>query len=215
MNLKVGEAAKKLGVSVKTLQRWDNEGVFVALRNPKNQRYYTEDQINEYTKNSDNIDTDIYRFLHCDTLYDLLKSNEGKFDSIWNDNNNDLYKAYESWIIYKKQQTNDVANVLNVSIEDLKKYSHTILDYINDFDGGAYIEVFDMEITMEKCIDYLQDNIHTYISSIYNAIEGKTDLDTEITKLINEVLIDVVVNDFNDYIKELKRKVKDNEINWR
>lgn len=32
------------GVSVKTLQRWDNDGKLVAHRNPKNRRYYTHDQ---------------------------------------------------------------------------------------------------------------------------------------------------------------------------
>jgi hypothetical protein len=31
------------------MQRWDTDGTFVALRNPKNQRYYTEDQIQQFT----------------------------------------------------------------------------------------------------------------------------------------------------------------------
>jgi hypothetical protein len=48
MNLRVGEAAKRLGVTVKTLQRWDKEGVFIALRSPTNQRYYTEEQIENF-----------------------------------------------------------------------------------------------------------------------------------------------------------------------
>ncbi|MBM7652024.1 putative site-specific integrase-resolvase [Neobacillus cucumis] len=37
-----------LGVSVITLQRWDNEGKLVAYRNPKGRRYYTETQYLEY-----------------------------------------------------------------------------------------------------------------------------------------------------------------------
>lgn len=37
-----------LNVSVKTLQRWDNEGVLKAYRNPKGRRYYTEEQYREY-----------------------------------------------------------------------------------------------------------------------------------------------------------------------
>lgn len=40
--------AKRLGVSVKTLQRWDQKGILVAKRNPNNRRYYTEDQYLEY-----------------------------------------------------------------------------------------------------------------------------------------------------------------------
>ena len=37
-----------IGKSVKTLQRWDAEGILVACRNPKNRRYYTHDQYLEY-----------------------------------------------------------------------------------------------------------------------------------------------------------------------
>lgn len=43
----VSEAAAKLGVSVKTLQRWDRDGKLVANRTPSNRRYYTEEQIKE------------------------------------------------------------------------------------------------------------------------------------------------------------------------
>ena len=44
--------AKRLGVSVKTLQRWDREGILIAKRNPNNRRYYTEDQYLEYIGSS-------------------------------------------------------------------------------------------------------------------------------------------------------------------
>lgn len=37
-----------IGKSVKTLQRWDAEGILVAYRSPKNRRYYTHDQYLEY-----------------------------------------------------------------------------------------------------------------------------------------------------------------------
>lgn len=43
----VSQAAEKLYVSVKTLQRWDREGKLVAKRTPSNRRYYTETQLNE------------------------------------------------------------------------------------------------------------------------------------------------------------------------
>lgn len=42
--IKPKEMANRLGISVKTLQRWDREGRLVAYRNIKNRRYYTEDQ---------------------------------------------------------------------------------------------------------------------------------------------------------------------------
>lgn len=40
------EAAKVLGVSVSTLQRWDREGRLHAFRNVANRRYYTDEQLN-------------------------------------------------------------------------------------------------------------------------------------------------------------------------
>lgn len=43
-NYKPKDFAKLLGVSVKTLQRWDREGTLKANRTPTDRRYYTHDQ---------------------------------------------------------------------------------------------------------------------------------------------------------------------------
>ena len=43
-NYKSKDFAELLGVSVKTLQRWDREGVLKANRTPTNRRYYTYNQ---------------------------------------------------------------------------------------------------------------------------------------------------------------------------
>ena len=50
--IRLNDMAKRLGVSVKTLQRWDREGILVAKRNPNNRRYYTEGQYLEYIGSS-------------------------------------------------------------------------------------------------------------------------------------------------------------------
>lgn len=42
------EFAKLLGVSVRTLQRWDKKGLLVAHRTPTDRRYYTYEQYLEY-----------------------------------------------------------------------------------------------------------------------------------------------------------------------
>ena len=39
----IREFAKLIGVSVKTLQRWDREGILKAKRKVSNRRYYTEE----------------------------------------------------------------------------------------------------------------------------------------------------------------------------
>lgn len=45
---KPNEFAQLLNVSVKTLQRWDNEGTLIAHRNPKGRRYYLHSQYEAY-----------------------------------------------------------------------------------------------------------------------------------------------------------------------
>lgn len=52
----VSEAAEKLGVSVKTLQRWDREGKLVASRTVSNRRYYTESQLAEIMEGENNME---------------------------------------------------------------------------------------------------------------------------------------------------------------
>lgn len=42
--LKPKDFAEKIGVTVKTLQNWDNDGTLKAQRTPTNRRYYTEQQ---------------------------------------------------------------------------------------------------------------------------------------------------------------------------
>lgn len=51
MNIyRLNEFAKKINVSVSTLQRWDREGILVAYRTPTNRRYYTDDHYEKYLK---------------------------------------------------------------------------------------------------------------------------------------------------------------------
>ena len=53
MNYKPKDFAELLNVSVKTLQRWDREGVLIAKRTLTDRRFYTEEQLEQYLKKSD------------------------------------------------------------------------------------------------------------------------------------------------------------------
>ena len=50
--IKLNNMANRLGVSVKTLQRWDKDGILIAKRTPTNRRYYTEEQYLTYVGKS-------------------------------------------------------------------------------------------------------------------------------------------------------------------
>ena len=71
------EFAKKLNVSVKTLQRWDNAGILKAQRNPTGRRYYTEAQYLEYIgqpANQENRSVVIYARVSSSGQKDDLKN---------------------------------------------------------------------------------------------------------------------------------------------
>ena len=46
----VGEAARRLGKTVKTLQRWDKSGILKAGKTPTGRRVYSESQIREFVE---------------------------------------------------------------------------------------------------------------------------------------------------------------------
>ena len=52
-NYKPKDFAELLNVSVKTLQRWDRDGILTAKRTPTDRRFYTQEQLEEYLKKSD------------------------------------------------------------------------------------------------------------------------------------------------------------------
>ena len=79
-NYKPKDFAELLGVSVKTLQRWDRDGILKANRTPTNRRYYTYDQYLQFkgiqTEN-DIRDTVIYAIIYKrNKKYDLKKKVE-------------------------------------------------------------------------------------------------------------------------------------------
>ena len=55
--LKPKEVSQILGVSVKTLQRWDAEGKLIARRNAHNRRFYYEEDIEVFQeKHADKLE---------------------------------------------------------------------------------------------------------------------------------------------------------------
>ncbi|MBE7099751.1 MULTISPECIES: MerR family DNA-binding transcriptional regulator [Bacillus] len=69
------EFSEMLNVSVKTLQRWDNQGVLPAYRNPKGRRYYIEEQYKEYMGIQEELVQDLISIIHVFScrIYGLRK----------------------------------------------------------------------------------------------------------------------------------------------
>lgn len=49
-NYKPQDFAEMLGISVKTLQRWDRDGKLKAFRTPTDRRYYTDEHLKFFNK---------------------------------------------------------------------------------------------------------------------------------------------------------------------
>ena len=64
-NYKPKEFAELLGVSVKTLQRWDREGTLTANRTPTNRRYYTYKQYLEFKGKQKMIHAKLFSMPEC------------------------------------------------------------------------------------------------------------------------------------------------------
>ena len=76
---KVGEFAKLLNVTVKTLQNWDKQGTLKAYRTPTNQRFYTEEQLNQILNlsNSNQIKKQGLKIGYCRVSTDNQKNSLG------------------------------------------------------------------------------------------------------------------------------------------
>lgn len=97
--IRLNDMAKRLGVSVKTLQRWDREGILVAKRNPNNRRYYTEDQYLEYIGSSNKKDRKIIAYIRV--------SNNNQRDDLQNQ------------ITFIRNYVNAKGEILNGVIQDV------------------------------------------------------------------------------------------------
>jgi hypothetical protein len=76
--LKPNQAAERLNVSVKTLQKWDREGILKAYRTPTDRRYYTEDQIDKILEKNDGLIIPDGEFSYDELVLKALKLGHGE-----------------------------------------------------------------------------------------------------------------------------------------
>ena len=116
--LKPKEVSERLGVSVKTLQRWDNEGVFKAYRTPTNRRYYTEEQIREYLGES---------ITERKTIAYARVSNKGQSDDL--DNQLEFIKTHTNANgVIVDEYISDIGSGLNYKRKKWNKLIDEVMD---------------------------------------------------------------------------------------
>lgn len=111
-NYKPKEFAELIGVSVKTLQRWDREGILKANRTPTNRRYYTREnylQFKGVATKEDKRDIVIYARVSTRKQKDDLKNQVDYLKQYCNAKGmivNQTIEDYESGLNYNRQQWN-------------------------------------------------------------------------------------------------------------
>lgn len=104
VNYKPKDFAELLGVSVKTLQRWDRDGILVAKRTPTDRRYYTYDQYLEYKGIKNDGDRKI-------VIYTRVSTNNQKDDLL--NQVNFLYNFTSAKGIIVDETIQDIGSGLN------------------------------------------------------------------------------------------------------
>lgn len=99
---KPNEFAKLINVSVRTLQRWDNEGTFTTFRTPTNRRYYTHNQYLAYVGTSSKQEENKRKVI----IYTRV-SNRGQKDDLVNQ------------VEFLKQYANAKGIIIDAVLEDI------------------------------------------------------------------------------------------------
>lgn len=189
--LKPKEMAQKLGVSISTLQRWDREGVLKAYRNPKNRRYYTEEQYLNYMGMSDDKKRKVVAYSRVssrnqkddlDNQFNFIKNYCNAKGVIVDDYMSDI----DSGLNYKRKNWNKLLDqVMNNEIETIYiTYKDRFIRFGYDWFENLCHQ-FDTQIVIlndkttspqQELVEDLISIIHVFSCRIYGLRKYKTDI---------------------------------------
>ena len=192
----IGEFSHLTNIKVKTLQKWDRDGILKAYRTPTNRRYYTHSQYLEFIGNTNNnSDKQI-------VIYARVSSNKQKnelqhqLEFLYNYsaskgyNISNYYTDISSGLNYKRKNWN---KLIDECIEG--KISKIIISYKDRFvrfgfdwfkyflqsKCGVEIEIVENELTTpeEEVVEDLITIIHCFSSRVYGLRKYEKKLDKE------------------------------------
>lgn len=194
----VTDFADMIGKSVKTMQRWDREGVLTAYRSPSNRRYYTHTQYLEYmgATITENKQTVIYARVSTKNQKDDLE-NQLHFLKQYLSNNgipiSNIYTDYGSGLNYNRKNWNKLIDdcfdnkisKIYVSYKDrFVRFGYDwIIMLLKKYTGVDVISVDDIVTSPEE--DMIQDLIsiiHVFSCRIYGLRKYKK----KIEKVLND-----------------------------
>lgn len=196
MILKPKEMAEKLNVSVKTLQSWDNDGTLIAYRNPKNRRYYTTDQLNEYLGLSEHHNRKIVAYCRV--------SNRNQSDDL------------ENQVKFIQDHVNGKGLILDEIISDIgsglnykrKKWNKLLDDVMNNKIDTIYITYKDRFIRFGY--EWFENLCHKYNTNLI-VLNNKTTSPQK--ELVEDLIAIIQVFSCRIYgLRKYKKKIQDDKL---
>ena len=185
------EFAKMLGVTVKTLQRWDNDGKLKAYRNPNERRFYTHSQYENYMGTQTNKlgKIVIYTRVSNKSQQDDLKNQKDFLRQFVNARGvivDEIIEDIGSGLNYKRKKWNQLLDeicerkVSQVYVTHKDRFIRFGFDWFKEFarkHGAEIIVVNNEDLSPEK--ELIQDLIaiiHVFSCRIYGLRKYKRQL---------------------------------------
>lgn len=202
-NYKPNEFAEMIGVSVKTLQRWDNEGKLKAKRTPTDRRYYTHQQYVEYIgeSNSSHGKIIIYSRVSTSNQKDDLKNQVEFLKQFANARGIVVDEAFEdigSGLNYNRKKWNKLledcmlGHAKTVIIAHKDRFIRFGYDWFERFLKSNGVEIIvvnnDTHSPEQELVNDLISIIHVFSCRIYGLRKYKKQIqeDEEIAKSIQD-----------------------------
>lgn len=192
----VSQFAEMIGKSVKTLQKWDRDGVLKAYRSPSNRRYYTHTQYLEYlgVKGTTEKVNVIYARVSTKNQSDDLE-NQLKFLKSYSVNNgipvSNVFTDYGSGLNYKRKQWNTLIDecfegkIDTIIISYKDRFVRFGFDWIADLllrlTGTKILVAENITTTPEdELVEDLISIIHVFSCRVYGLRKYKKRLEKEV-----------------------------------
>lgn len=194
----VTQFAEMIGKSVKTLQKWDRDGILKAYRSPSNRRYYTHRQYLDYigesrTEIKSNV---IYARVSTRNQIDDLKNQIKYLEKYCLDNGipiSNIYSDFGSGMNYSRKKWNTLIDdcfegkIDKIIISYKDRFVRFGFDWISDLlyrlTGTQIIIVENISTTPEnELIQDLISIIHVFSCRVYGLRKYKKKLEKEINE---------------------------------
>lgn len=180
----IGQFSHLTNIKVKTLQKWDRDGILVAYRTPTDRRYYTHSQYLDFigkSLNDDNKSIVIYARVssnkqkhelqhQIEFLYNYSASKGYKVSNLYSDIASGLNYKRKNWNRLIDDCTEGKIDKIIISYKDrFVRFGYDWFEYFLQSRYGVEIEVVENKLTTpeEEVVEDLITIIHVFSSRVY------------------------------------------------